>query len=169
MLDFYNLSCIFSCIDVLTFQTHLTLQILDWLSHSPTDIESYIRPGCIILTIYIRLEKSMWEQVQFIPYPSYFAIPETLFLYLVVLYSLVYFYIQLCWHLGTSLKRLLDTTNDPFWRTGWVYTRVQHFVAFLYNGLFSLSLCVCVHAHMDGCVYIQTQLMNCDISMYYTL
>nr|AVV48329.1 squamosa promoter binding-like protein [Litchi chinensis] len=38
-------------------------QILDWLSHSPTDIESYIRPGCIILTIYLRLGKHMWEEL----------------------------------------------------------------------------------------------------------
>lgn len=43
----------------------LTLQILDWLSNSPTDIESYIRPGCIILTIYLHLEKSTWEEVCF--------------------------------------------------------------------------------------------------------
>lgn len=38
-------------------------QILTWLSHSPTEIESYIRPGCIILTIYLRLENSAWEEV----------------------------------------------------------------------------------------------------------
>jgi hypothetical protein len=41
----------------------LHLQIFNWLSHSPTDIESYIRPGCIILTIYLRLEKSTWDEV----------------------------------------------------------------------------------------------------------
>ncbi|KAL0420180.1 UNVERIFIED_CONTAM: Squamosa promoter-binding-like protein 1 [Sesamum radiatum] len=35
----------------------------DWLSHSPTDIESYIRPGCVILTIYLRLSESSWEEV----------------------------------------------------------------------------------------------------------
>ncbi|KAK9934121.1 hypothetical protein M0R45_021277 [Rubus argutus] len=80
----------------------LRSQIVDWLSHSPTEIESYIRPGCIILTVYLRLEKSTWE--------------------------------ELCCHLGSSLKRLLDATDDPFWRTGWVYTRMQHFVAFMYNG-----------------------------------
>jgi len=33
------------------------------LAHSPTDIESYIRPGCIILTIYLRLAESAWEEV----------------------------------------------------------------------------------------------------------
>lgn len=43
----------------------LIMQIIDWLSHSPTEIESYIRPGCIVLTIYLRLEKSMWEEVCF--------------------------------------------------------------------------------------------------------
>uniref|UniRef100_A0A5B7BUB4 Putative squamosa promoter-binding-like protein 12 n=1 Tax=Davidia involucrata TaxID=16924 RepID=A0A5B7BUB4_DAVIN len=80
----------------------LRQQILDWLSHSPSDIESYIRPGCIILTIYLRLEKSTWE--------------------------------QLCCDLSSSLSKLLDASNDSFWRTGWVYTRVRHQVAFIYNG-----------------------------------
>lgn len=47
------------------FIYYFEYQILDWLSHSPTDIESYIRPGCIILTIYLRLEKSTWEEVCF--------------------------------------------------------------------------------------------------------
>jgi hypothetical protein len=40
-------------------------QILDWLSHSPTDIESYIRPGCIILTIYLRQAEAAWAEVSF--------------------------------------------------------------------------------------------------------
>ncbi|XP_077229752.1 squamosa promoter-binding-like protein 1 [Tasmannia lanceolata] len=41
----------------------LRAQILNWLSHSPTDIESYIRPGCLVLTIYLRLSKNMWEEL----------------------------------------------------------------------------------------------------------
>lgn len=41
----------------------ILFQILDWLSNSPTDVESYIRPGCIILTIYIRMDKSSWDKV----------------------------------------------------------------------------------------------------------
>ncbi|KAJ6720885.1 TRANSCRIPTION FACTOR SBP FAMILY-RELATED [Salix viminalis] len=45
------------------FPVALRTQILNWLSHSPTDIESYIRPGCIILTIYLCLEKTKWEEV----------------------------------------------------------------------------------------------------------
>jgi hypothetical protein len=40
-------------------------QILGWLSTSPTDIESYIRPGCIILTVYVRLVESTWREVPF--------------------------------------------------------------------------------------------------------
>ncbi|CBI37021.3 unnamed protein product, partial [Vitis vinifera] len=84
------------------FPLVLRAQILDWLSHSPTDIESYIRPGCIVLTIYLRLPESTWE--------------------------------ELCCDLGSSLSRLLDVSNDTFWRTGWVYIRVQHQIAFIYNG-----------------------------------
>lgn len=40
-------------------------QILDWLSHSPTEIESYIRPGCIVLTVYLRLPESAWEELSY--------------------------------------------------------------------------------------------------------
>ncbi|KAF5197589.1 Squamosa promoter binding-like protein, partial [Thalictrum thalictroides] len=77
-------------------------QILNWLSHSPTDIESYIRPGCIILTVYLRLEESTWQELQD--------------------------------DLSSSLSRLLAISDDAFWRSGWVYTRVQHRIAFIYNG-----------------------------------
>ncbi|XP_008810336.2 squamosa promoter-binding-like protein 6 [Phoenix dactylifera] len=80
----------------------LRAQILDWLSHSPTDIESYIRPGCIILTIYLRLAESAWE--------------------------------ELCHDLSSNLNRLFHNSSDNFWRTGWIYARVQHHVAFIYNG-----------------------------------
>ncbi|MBA0681663.1 hypothetical protein Goari_023449 [Gossypium aridum] len=48
------------------FPIALRRQILEWLSHSPADIESYIRPGCIILTIYLRLRESAWEEVCFV-------------------------------------------------------------------------------------------------------
>ncbi|KAM0928287.1 hypothetical protein ACQ4PT_002391 [Festuca glaucescens] len=41
----------------------LRSQILGWLSTSPTDIESYIRPGCIILTVYLRLVESTWREL----------------------------------------------------------------------------------------------------------
>ncbi|XP_074267554.1 squamosa promoter-binding-like protein 1 [Silene latifolia] len=46
------------------FPMALRGQILDWLAHTPTDVESYIRPGCIILTVYLRLADSMWEEMR---------------------------------------------------------------------------------------------------------
>uniref|UniRef100_A0A2N9HD86 SBP-type domain-containing protein n=1 Tax=Fagus sylvatica TaxID=28930 RepID=A0A2N9HD86_FAGSY len=84
------------------FPHELRQQILDWLSHSPADIESYIRPGCIILTIYLHQAEAAWE--------------------------------ELCYDLSSSMNRLLDVSDDSFWRTGWVYVRVQHQIAFIYNG-----------------------------------
>ncbi|MED6146245.1 Cysteine desulfurase mitochondrial [Stylosanthes scabra] len=47
------------------FPLVLRAQILDWLSHSPTDMESYIRPGCIVLTIYLRQSEAMWEELYY--------------------------------------------------------------------------------------------------------
>ncbi|KZV33652.1 squamosa promoter-binding-like protein 1-like [Dorcoceras hygrometricum] len=77
-------------------------QILDWLSNSPTEIESYIRPGCIILTIYLRMDNAMWE--------------------------------ELYCDISSSLRRLLDSSNDSFWKTGWIYSRVQNHISFVYDG-----------------------------------
>ncbi|CAL1398753.1 unnamed protein product [Linum trigynum] len=45
------------------FPLVLRAQILDWLAHSPTDIESYIRPGCIVLTIYLRQDETAWDEL----------------------------------------------------------------------------------------------------------
>ncbi|XP_027164714.1 squamosa promoter-binding-like protein 1 [Coffea eugenioides] len=89
------------------FPLALRKQILDWLSHSPSDIESYIRPGCVILTIYIRMDKSTWE--------------------------------ELCYDLTSSLRRLLDASTDSFWKSGWIYARVRHRVAFVYDGCIVLD------------------------------
>ncbi|MBA0862258.1 hypothetical protein Goshw_006396 [Gossypium schwendimanii] len=47
------------------FPLVLRAQILDWLSHSPTDIESYIRPGCIVLTIYLRQAEAAWDELRY--------------------------------------------------------------------------------------------------------
>ncbi|RDX63790.1 Squamosa promoter-binding-like protein 1, partial [Mucuna pruriens] len=84
------------------FPLVLRAQILDWLSHSPSDMESYIRPGCIVLTIYLRQAEALWE--------------------------------ELCYDLTSSLNRLLDVSDDSFWRNGWVHIRVQHQMAFIFNG-----------------------------------
>ncbi|XP_043723285.1 squamosa promoter-binding-like protein 1 [Telopea speciosissima] len=97
------------------FPLVLRAQILDWLSHSPTDIESYIRPGCIILTIYLRMAESTWEEI--------------------------------CCDLSSTLSRLLDASDDTFWRTGWVYVRVKHQIAFIYNGQVVLDTLLPLSSH----------------------
>ncbi|XP_019427869.1 PREDICTED: squamosa promoter-binding-like protein 1 [Lupinus angustifolius] len=84
------------------FPLVLRAQILHWLSHSPTDIESYIRPGCIVLTIYMRQDEAVWD--------------------------------ELCYNLSSNLNRLLNVSEDSFWRTGWVHIRVQNQIAFIFNG-----------------------------------
>ncbi|KAK6160936.1 hypothetical protein DH2020_004317 [Rehmannia glutinosa] len=99
------------------FPLALRKQILDWLSNSPTDIESYIRPGCIILTIYLRMDKSSWD--------------------------------ELYCDLTSSLRRLLNSSTDSFWRTGWIYTRVQHRVTFIYNGQVVLDTPLPVKHHRN--------------------
>uniref|UniRef100_A0A2P2KP32 SBP-type domain-containing protein n=3 Tax=Rhizophora mucronata TaxID=61149 RepID=A0A2P2KP32_RHIMU len=95
----------------------LRKQILDWLSHSPTDIESYMRPGCIILTIYLRLRELLWEEI--------------------------------CHDLGANLSNLLDSSNDSFWRTGWIYARVQHCVSFIFDGKVVLDAPLPLKSHVD--------------------
>ncbi|XP_052188154.1 squamosa promoter-binding-like protein 14 [Diospyros lotus] len=42
----------------------LRSQIYNWLSCSPSEMESYIRPGCVVLTVYISMPSSSWEQLE---------------------------------------------------------------------------------------------------------
>lgn len=46
------------------FPQTLRTQILEWLSHCPSDMESYIRPGCVILTIFASMPMAAWEQLR---------------------------------------------------------------------------------------------------------
>ncbi|KAI4349790.1 hypothetical protein L6164_010346 [Bauhinia variegata] len=84
------------------FPLALRAQILDWLSHSPTDMESYIRPGCVVFTIYLHQAEAVWEEI--------------------------------CYDLTSSLNRLLEVSDDAFWRKGWVYIRLPHQIAFIFDG-----------------------------------
>jgi hypothetical protein len=49
--------------------------------------------------------------------------------------------LQLCLDLTSSLNRLLDVSDDDFWRTGWVHIRVQHQMAFIFNGFLLCFYC----------------------------
>ncbi|KAH9310836.1 hypothetical protein KI387_025871 [Taxus chinensis] len=44
------------------FPHTLRTQILEWLSYSPSDMESYIRPGCVILSVFASMPKAVWDQ-----------------------------------------------------------------------------------------------------------
>lgn len=41
------------------------LQIFEWLSSMPVELEGYIRPGCTILTVFIAMPNLMWAKVMF--------------------------------------------------------------------------------------------------------
>eukprot|EP00250_Pteridium_aquilinum_P022654 c25511_g1_i1 orf=79-3486(-) len=38
-------------------------QILEWLDHLPTDMEGHIKPGCIILTVFVCMPVYAWEKL----------------------------------------------------------------------------------------------------------
>ncbi|XP_044475150.1 squamosa promoter-binding-like protein 14 [Mangifera indica] len=42
----------------------LQTQIYNWLSNSPSEMESYIRPGCVVLSIYVSMSSAAWEQFE---------------------------------------------------------------------------------------------------------
>ncbi|WCJ44785.1 squamosa promoter binding protein-like 14 [Euphorbia peplus] len=46
------------------FPGKLRSQILNWLSNSPSDMESYIRPGCVVLSVYLSMSSASWEQLE---------------------------------------------------------------------------------------------------------
>ncbi|KAL5713716.1 Squamosa promoter-binding-like protein [Ranunculus cassubicifolius] len=47
--------------DPSSFPGTLRTEILNWLSQSPSEIESYIRPGCVVLSIYISMPSTAWK------------------------------------------------------------------------------------------------------------
>ncbi|XP_020081517.1 squamosa promoter-binding-like protein 15 isoform X2 [Ananas comosus] len=50
--------------DPSSFPGNLRAQILNWLAHSPSDMESYIRPGCVVLSIYLSMPSIAWEELE---------------------------------------------------------------------------------------------------------
>ncbi|CAM6084811.1 unnamed protein product [Calypogeia fissa] len=45
------------------FPRQLRQQVMEWLSNMPVDLEGYIRSGCTILTIFIAMPQSVWEDL----------------------------------------------------------------------------------------------------------
>ncbi|XP_074564842.1 squamosa promoter-binding-like protein 15 [Curcuma longa] len=50
--------------DPSSFPNALRAQILNWLSNSPLEMESYIRPGCVVLSIYLSMPSIAWEELE---------------------------------------------------------------------------------------------------------
>ncbi|XP_074279169.1 squamosa promoter-binding-like protein 14 isoform X1 [Silene latifolia] len=46
------------------FPGELRTQIYNWLSNSPSDMESFIRPGCVVLSIYVSMSSAAWEKLE---------------------------------------------------------------------------------------------------------
>ncbi|XP_042006547.1 squamosa promoter-binding-like protein 14 [Salvia splendens] len=42
----------------------LRSQIHNWLSNSPSEMESYIRPGCVVLSLYLSMPSFSWDQLE---------------------------------------------------------------------------------------------------------
>nr|AGI62060.1 SQUAMOSA promoter-binding-like 12 [Erycina pusilla] len=42
----------------------LRTEILNWLSRSPSEIESYIRPGCVVLSVYLCMSPTAWHELE---------------------------------------------------------------------------------------------------------
>ncbi|KAK3440967.1 hypothetical protein EUGRSUZ_B01228 [Eucalyptus grandis] len=45
------------------FPRRLRHQIFHWLASMPVELEGYIRPGCVILTVFIAMPKFMWGKL----------------------------------------------------------------------------------------------------------
>ncbi|CAL0318558.1 unnamed protein product [Lupinus luteus] len=46
------------------FPGTLRTQIYNWLSSRPSDLESHIRPGCVVLSVYAAMSSAAWEQLE---------------------------------------------------------------------------------------------------------
>ncbi|XP_039024535.1 squamosa promoter-binding-like protein 14 [Hibiscus syriacus] len=46
------------------FPGALRSQIYNWLSNSPSEMESYIRPGCVVLSIYLSMSSAAWDHLE---------------------------------------------------------------------------------------------------------
>uniref|UniRef100_A0A1J3JYZ9 Squamosa promoter-binding-like protein 14 n=1 Tax=Noccaea caerulescens TaxID=107243 RepID=A0A1J3JYZ9_NOCCA len=42
----------------------LRTEIYSWLSSIPSEMESYIRPGCVVLSVYLAMSPAAWEQLE---------------------------------------------------------------------------------------------------------
>ncbi|KAF7108428.1 hypothetical protein CFC21_108912 [Triticum aestivum] len=39
-------------------------EVVNWLKHSPTEMEGYIRPGCLVLSMYLSMPTIAWDELE---------------------------------------------------------------------------------------------------------
>lgn len=39
-------------------------EVVNWLKHSPTEMEGYIRPGCLVLSMYLSMPAIAWDELE---------------------------------------------------------------------------------------------------------
>uniref|UniRef100_A0A0E0LWU6 SBP-type domain-containing protein n=1 Tax=Oryza punctata TaxID=4537 RepID=A0A0E0LWU6_ORYPU len=47
-----------------TIPGNLRGEIVNWLKHSPTEMEGYIRPGCLVLSMYLSMPAIAWDELE---------------------------------------------------------------------------------------------------------
>ncbi|XP_062191604.1 squamosa promoter-binding-like protein 15 isoform X2 [Phragmites australis] len=47
-----------------TIPGNLRGEIINWLKHSPTEMEGYIRPGCLVLSMYLSMPPIAWDELE---------------------------------------------------------------------------------------------------------
>ncbi|KAL6858946.1 hypothetical protein ACP4OV_017948 [Aristida adscensionis] len=47
-----------------TIPGNLRDEIINWLKHSPTEMEGYIRPGCLVLSMYLSMPAIAWDDLE---------------------------------------------------------------------------------------------------------
>ncbi|KAL6661791.1 hypothetical protein ACP70R_001175 [Stipagrostis hirtigluma subsp. patula] len=47
-----------------TIPGNLRDEIINWLKHSPTEMEGYIRPGCLVLSMYLSMPAIAWDELE---------------------------------------------------------------------------------------------------------
>lgn len=47
-----------------TIPGNLRDEIVNWLKHSPTEMEGYIRPGCLVLSMYLSMPAIAWDELE---------------------------------------------------------------------------------------------------------
>jgi len=121
-----------------------------------TEIESYIRPGCIILTMYLHLEKSTWDEVCFCSDARLLTQCHVqqflIFLITIDIHSSVVIWDPICEGYLMSPSTLSGKQDGYIQGCGIVWH--------LCTMVCSLSLCVCVcvwNLYIHACVYMCTR------------